>query len=72
METKLEYLFDMYDVDKNGYLDKREVFEVMCGMLELLDSEQSEAVRVKLCLDCFDVLDTSRDGIISKGIISKI
>lgn len=35
---KLEYVFDMYDLDNNGYLDRRELATVVHGMLDLLVS----------------------------------
>ena len=35
-KQKLEYAFELYDVDDNGYLDKKEVSEALEAMLDLL------------------------------------
>lgn len=34
--NKLEYTFDVYDADNNGYLDREELRTVIYGMLDLL------------------------------------
>ena len=67
VETKLEYLFDMYDVDKNGFLEKLEVHEVLTAMLSLLNSELDENARKRLAEECFEKLDTSKAGLLCRG-----
>ena len=38
MDKKLEYAFALYDDDKNGYLDRNEIREVIRGMINLFGS----------------------------------
>ena len=35
-EKKLEYVFKLYDADSSGYLDKKEVKQILIGMIDLL------------------------------------
>lgn len=76
LRDKLEYTWRLYDLDENGVLDKDEIARVLDAMLVLLNisktgggplGESSEAI-VEQCLR---VLDTNKDGYVSKGI-SKI
>ena len=36
MRKKLEYAFDIYDIDRNGFLDKKEVSQLLVAMIDLL------------------------------------
>ena len=36
VKQKLEYAFEMYDADNNGFLDSAELKTVIHGMLDLL------------------------------------
>jgi Ca2+-binding EF-hand superfamily protein len=54
----------LYDLDKNGYLDKVEVRRVLAAMLKLLGGDIDLE---KLVEETFNELDKSRDGKISKG-----
>lgn len=73
LRDKLEYTWRLYDLDENGLLDKDEISRVLDAMLVLLNisksgggplGESSEAI-VEQCLR---VLDTNKDGYVSKGI----
>ena len=70
MRKKLEYAFNLYDADKSGYLDKNEVFEVIASMLDLLGSENTKSETDAIAENCFQTLDISQDGKISRGKFS--
>ena len=72
MRKKLEYAFNLYDADKSGYLDKHEVFEVLASMLDLLGSENTKFETDAIAESCFQTLDISQDGKISKGKLESI
>ena len=36
MRRKLEYSFDLYDVNKTGYLEKNDIKDIVYGMVEIL------------------------------------
>lgn len=38
LKKKLEYAFELYDADNNGYLDPNEIKTVLTGMFDLLGS----------------------------------
>ena len=69
VKKKLDYAFALYDSDKNGYLDMREVKGVLFAMLDLLGADKKNHDLTKLTNECVLELDKSRDGIITKGII---
>ena len=33
---KLEYTFDLYDIDRNGFLEKQEMVAILTAMLDML------------------------------------
>ena len=57
----------MYDEDKNGYLDRDEIREVIRGMINLFGSDVNRAKTTDLAEECFNKLDVSKDGKVSKG-----
>ena len=57
----------MYDEDKNGYLDRDEIREVIRGMINLFGSDVNRAKTTELAEECFNLLDVSKDGKVSKG-----
>ena len=67
MDKKLEYAFALYDDDKNGYLDKNEIREVIKGMINLFGSNVNKAKTSELTEECFNILDENKDGKVSKG-----
>ena len=69
---KLEILFNMYDLDNNGYIDKDEIKKVVKSCLKLHNTELGEKGLNKLVTDCFEELDTSRNGKISKSMFKSL
>ena len=71
LRDKLEYTWRLYDLDENGLLDKEEIGRVLDAMLVLLNinnksglgGETSESI----VEECLRVLDTNKDGFVSKG-----
>lgn len=57
----------MYDFDENGYLDKNELKHLIEVMLSMLNTENRELVIESVLKECFKLLDTSKDGKISKS-----
>lgn len=66
MKQKLEFAFNIYDSDKNGYLDKNELKQVIYGMLDLLGASQVTHNPDILAEQCIRELDVSNDGKVSK------
>ena len=56
-----------YDSDRNGYLDKLEIEQVIASMLDLLGSANDRKRSASLSDECLKELDVSRDGKVSKG-----
>jgi Ca2+-binding EF-hand superfamily protein len=67
LNRKLEYAFDLYDADRNGYLDKNEVREVVTGMLDLLGADKKGQNSAQLAEECIRQLDASKDGKVTKA-----
>jgi len=63
----LEYAFEIYDSDGNGYLDNNEIREVIKGMLDLLGADKKSNNASQLAEECIKQLDASNDGKVSKG-----
>ena len=57
----------MYDEDKNGYLDRDEIREVIRGMINLFGSDVNRAKTTELAEECFNLLDVRKDGKVTKG-----
>lgn len=72
LEQKLDYAFSLYDTDRNGYLDKNEIFEVLQGILSLLDVKNDLEQQQAISDECFEELDADSDGKISRGIFCNI
>jgi Ca2+-binding EF-hand superfamily protein len=68
LKQKLEYAFELYDADNNGFLTPNEVKEVVGGMLDLLDTDKTPQDVTNVTNEIFKTLDTSNDGKISKGM----
>ena len=64
---KLEILFDVYDLDKSGYLDKEEISKVLPAMFHLFNYTQDRNSVQSLVNQCFEILDKSKDGKIEKS-----
>ena len=71
LKSKLEFTFDLYDIDKSGSLDFNEVNEIMKCMLDLLGA-RGQINTNDFAKDCFNQLDSDKNGKINKGIIDFI
>ena len=72
MKSKLEYAFQLYDTDGNGYLDKNEIRQVIKGMMDLIGANKTMNSPDQVANECFRLLDESNDGKVSKGKEDKI
>lgn len=63
---KLEYAFDIYDADNDGYLTSTELKNGLTAMLDLIGADKSRYNMNELVSECINLLDTSKDGKVSK------
>ena len=66
LKTKLEYAFETYDLDGNGYLDQNEIQTVLVGMLDMLGASKNTHNLNALASQIMKDLDSSQDGRVSK------
>ena len=66
---KLQLVFDMYDTNGNGYLDRSELREALNAMFKLY-AKSSQNIE-NILHEWFDGLDKNEDGSISKSKICK-
>jgi Ca2+-binding EF-hand superfamily protein len=69
LASKLNYAFELYDADNNGFLTSNEVQEVLAGMLDLLGADKKTDVKA-LTEEVLKQLDSSRDGKVSKDEVN--
>lgn len=67
IKDKLEYTFDLYDIDQNGYLDVEEIKCVLNAMLILLDADNNTGNTDAIANQCINLLDKEKDGRITRG-----
>ena len=67
LETKLNYAFDAYDLDGNGYLDQAELNTVLSAMFDMLKADKKHLDTPALVALVTKDLDSSRDGRVSKN-----
>lgn len=65
---KLKIAFNMYDIDKNGFLDKKEMEQIIEAIYDLVDEEERKGQnapkeRVKMIMK---VLDKDSNGVLSQ------
>ena len=65
-EDKLDYAFDLYDINDSQTLDREELRSVLDGMLDLLGADKRGHSSSDLANECMRQLDTSGDGTITK------
>lgn len=68
MRKKLEYAFNLYDVDKTGYLEKDEVRQVVTGMFDLLGVDKKHDNPPELIEKTVREIGTSPEGKVTRGI----
>jgi len=66
---KLKWTFTLYDLNKDGYITKQEVLNVMVAVHELMGLHASPLMRQEEVEahvdDIFSRLDTNRDGVVT-------
>lgn len=65
-EDKLDFAFDLYDVDETQTLNKAEIKNVLDAMLDLLGADEKGHPAEDLANECLEQLDASGDGTITK------
>jgi Ca2+-binding EF-hand superfamily protein len=63
---KLDYAFDIYDADSDGYLTSAELKNGLTAMLDLMGADKAKYNINELASECIQLLDTSKDGKVSK------
>ena len=66
MRTKLQYAFELYDCDNNGYLNKGEVAQVISAMLDLYGADKQCHVPSQIAHECVENLDGNNDDQLNK------
>lgn len=67
IREKLEFAFDLFDVDKSGSLEEKELKSVIEAMFELTDSNVNKEASDDITEQCFKIMDVNGDGAVSKG-----
>ncbi|CAF0782730.1 unnamed protein product [Adineta ricciae] len=66
-KRKLEWAFSMYDIDRNGFIEKKEMKKIMEAIFDLLGEERKGNNSPELKVDqIFTKMDTNGDGKLSK------
>merc|ERR1712037_561354 len=69
VHEKLRWTFTLYDLNKDGYITKQEVLNVMVAVHELMGVHASPLMRQDqveaLVEDIFQRLDTNQDGVVT-------
>ena len=70
-KEKLEYAFDLYDADKNGFLDRYEIEKIVGKILQTISQDKREKMDLlsrahTLTNECLAMLDASKDNKISR------
>ncbi|XP_046563954.1 neuronal calcium sensor 2-like [Haliotis rubra] len=68
-EDKLNWAFDMYDIDGNGTIEKNEMESIIEAIYSMLGSHLSEDVTDSPTVrteKIFDTMDVNKDGVLTK------
>ncbi|OQV17609.1 putative Calsenilin [Hypsibius exemplaris] len=71
-DEKLRWIFDLYDIDKNGYVTQEEMTEIVSAVYEMRNDQDapstpggnSEAV-IRHAKSVFQKMDVNNDGVVS-------
>lgn len=63
---KLEYAFELYDIDDSQTLDRSELEAVIYGMLDMLGADRRGQNPEDIAASCLAQLDSSGDGTVTK------
>ena len=61
---KVRNLFEKYDLDKNGVLDKDEFFRIMVEILKKLEEDLPERKHLEVAEEAFTKFDMNQDKVI--------
>ena len=64
-DEKLRLLFDAFDTDSNGALDRGEVYQIYKASLAYGSEGAGASALDKLVDECFKLADTNNDGMLS-------
>ena len=62
--NKVRNLFEKYDLDKNGVLDKDEFFRIMVEILKKLEEDLPERKHLEVAEEAFIKFDINHDKVI--------
>lgn len=67
IREKLNYVFQVYDLDDNKVIDEEEMRLVLKAMFRLLNIDEDNVNFDKCVANILDILDENKDNKISKG-----
>ena len=66
MRQKLEYVFAVYDKDKNNSIDRNEMIHVISAMYDLLGKSKEQYSPERCVEDIFSLIDVNHDRTLNK------
>jgi len=66
LEEKIEYTFNLYDIDRNGYLDIDEIYRAIVKVFSLTQRNKKPDCRA-YAEQFLHQLDTTKNGVVSKS-----
>ena len=66
MRQKLDYVFALYDKDKNNSIDRKEMVRVIAAMYDLLGKSKNDYPPERCVEDVFSLIDVNNDRTLTK------
>ena len=66
MHQKLDYVFSLYDKDKNNSIDRKEMVRVISAMYDLLGKSKKDYPPERCVEDVFSLIDVNNDRSLTK------
>ncbi len=66
MRQKLDYVFALYDKDKNNSIDRKEMVRVISAMYDLLGKSKKDYPPERCVEDVFSLIDLNNDRTLTK------
>jgi Ca2+-binding EF-hand superfamily protein len=66
MRQKLDYVFALYDKDKNNSIDRTEMIRVISAMYDLLGKSKNDYPPERCVEDVFSLIDVNNDRTLTK------
>lgn len=66
MRQKLEYVFAVYDKDKNNSIDRKEMIRVISAMYDLLGKSKVDYAPERCVDDIFSIIDVNHDRTLNR------